>query len=550
VTPRQARQTNGAAAALAAAFALAAPCLAEVRARVDRVPCVPGGVAAIPVQRTEGDPWPARIDVRVGELNAAAALVWVGARPDDGARGWTRSPERFDAVPVADMPADPPPESMGEVFAMVTLPASGEGALAIGGVPLRADWLPPPRRVRADAPLLQLPATPADDRPDPDAPAEFWRWSLLAERQGARIGEPRGDAADRLLARYLEGLWLGGLERVRAVSPGIHSELVELLTGTADDHEGGRTVAAWIARPAELQALLGILVGGERSPQDTAQAALTWARERWTCTPWVEEDAGDRVLLAFANPTAGERVIRLAWRGGMADAVPTAVAARPRRVTRAWVDRPPLSPAAGDGPVVERSRAATLDATDGGIARRIDVGGREYPVAPPGLSFGMFVPALSLAEAQAGAIGPPDPAWRTTLSLRRRAERWELLVEAFRPAGASSAVDDHVGVRIGDPASPTHEFIVSADGSLEMRAGSDDGVAAGFMAWDDRWRARIELPESWLPTPMPGARPLLLSADRTPGSVRARQTAGLARPPWATAAPVLVDLGAWDDLGR
>ena len=538
-----------AAVAFAAALASAAPCAGEVRARVDRVPCVPGGVAAIPVQRTEGEPWPARIDVRVGDLNAPAILVWVGMRPDDGVRCWTRSPEQFDAIAIADLPAEPAPESIGDVFAMVTLPASGEGALAIAGVPLRADWLPAPRRVRADAALLQVPATFADDRPDPAAPAEFWRWSLLAERQGVRIGDPRGDPADRLLARYLEGLWLGGLERVRSASPGIHAELLELLTGTAEDQECRRTVAAWVARPAELQALLSILVDGDRSPQDAAQASLTWARERWTCTPWIEQDAGDRVLLAVANPTAGDRVIRVAWRNGGPEAVPTAIAARPRRVTRAWVNRLPLAPAAG-APVAERTRAESLDAVDAGIPRRIDVGAREYPVQPPSLPFGMFVPPLSLAEAQAGAIDPPDPAWRTTMSLRKRGERWEIFVEAFRPPGVPAPEGDGVVVRFGDPASPTHEFTVSADGALELRTGSDDGVAAGFMAWQDRWRARIELPEAWLPSATPGARPLLLSAERLPGSVRGRQSAGIARPPWAPPAPVMVDLGAWDDLGR
>ena len=546
---RRSPDAQRALAAIAVALAASSPCAAEVRARVDRVACVPGGVAAIPVQRTEGEPWPSRMEVRVGELNAVATLVWVGMRADDGARAWTRSPEQFDAMVVADMPAEPLPESVGEVFAMVTLPASGEGALEIAGVPLRADWLPPPRRVRADAPVLQLPPTFADDRPDPAAPAEFWRWSLLAERQGARIGEPRGDAADRLLARYLEGLWLAGLERVRAESPGIHAELVELLTGTAEDQENRRTVAAWIARPAELQALLAILVDGERPAKDAAQAALTWARERWTCTPWIERDEGDRVLLAVANPTAGDRVVRVSWRNGGPDSVPTAIMARPRRVTRAWIDRLPLAPAAG-APVAERTRAEALDAVDAGIPRRIDVGAREYPVQPPGLPFGLFVPPLSLAEAQAGAIGPPDPAWRTTMSLRKRGDRWELFIEAFRPAGSSSPADDGVTVRFGDPASPTHEFTVSAGGSLEMRAGADDGVSAGFMSWADRWRARVELPEAWLPTAMPGARPLLLSAERTPGSVRGRQSAGLARPPWQPAAPVMVDLGAWDDLGR
>jgi hypothetical protein len=477
-------------------------------------------------------------------------VVWVGARADDGMRTWTRSEERVDATMIAEVAATPEPESTGEVFAMVSLPVSGEGAIEVAGSPVRAAWLPVPRRLRADAPVLSIPGTIADDRPDPTTPAEHWRWTLLAERQGARIGDPRGDAADRLLAQYLAGLWLAGLERVRGASPGVHAELVELLTGTSEDLDHGRTVGAWIARTSELRSLLGILVDEERSPQDAAQAALTWARNRWTCTAWIEEDAGDRVLLAVANPLGGERVLRAEWAGGAGQSVPTAIVAKPRRITRTWLDRPGLQPSA-DPYVVDRMRAESLELTDGAARTRLAVGAREYPVQPPALSFGSFVPGLSLAEAQAGALQPPPAEWRTTASLRKREGRWELFVEAFRPEGSAAAEEDRLTVRLGDPSAPTYAFVVSGDGALTMLVGPDEGIAAGFMAWQDRWRARIELPESWLPPITPGARPLLVSAERVPGPGECRQTAGLARPSWtASAGAILVDLGAWDDLGR
>ena len=523
---------------------------ADVRPRVESVPCVPGGVAAIPVERTPGEPWPSRVAVRIGDLRSTAPIVWVGPRADDGVRTWTRSEERVDATMIAEVSATPEPESTGEVFAMVSLPVSGEGAIEVAGSTVRAAWLPVPRRLRADAPVLSIPATIADDRPDPTTPAEHWRWSLLAERQGARIGDPRGDAADRLLAQYLAGLWLAGLERVRGASPGVHAELAELLTGTSEDLDHGRTVGAWIARTDELRSLLGILVDEDRTPQDAAQAALTWARNRWTCTAWVEEDAGDRVLVAVANPLGGERVLRAEWTGGAGQSVPTAIVAKPRRITRTWLDRPGLQPSA-DPYVVDRMRAETLELSDGAARTRLAIGAREYPVQPPALSFGTFVPALTLAEAQAGSLQPSAGAWRTTASLRKREGRWELFAEAFRPAGVALADEDRLTVRLGDPAAPTHAFVVSGDGTITMIAGPDDGVAAGFMAWQDRWRARIELPESWLPPLVPGARPLLVSVERVPGAGEGRQTAGLARPSWtASAGPILVDLGAWDDLGR
>lgn len=527
-----------------------ARCPAEVRPRVDRLSCVPGGIAAVPMARDDGDAWPDRVPVSVGGLSASAPLVWVGASADDGARSWTRSPEQYRVLAVGAFEGPARPEEVGDVFALVPLPASGDGVVRVAGTPVRAHWLPLPRRLRPDAAVLPVPPTAADDRPDPGTPAEHWRWAVLAERQGARLGEPRGDANARALAHSLEGLWLGGLERVRAQSAGIHAELVDLLVGVAEDREERRAVAAWIARPAELRALLAVLIDPQRTDAEVAQAALSWARERWSCTAWVESDAGDRVLLAVANPTAGERSLRASWRNSAGDSVPVAVVAPPRSLVRAWIDRPPLRPVAGAAEI-DRARPEAIDLKDGDAGFLVAAGAREYPVRPPGLPTGAFAPPLSLAEAQASAIVPPDPLWQTSMTVRKRGERWELLVEAFRPAGAPDPSTDRVTVRVGDPASPTHEFTVSADGSLEMSAGPDDGVAAGFMSWGDRWRARIELPEAWLPSAVPGARPFMLSAERTPGSVRARQTAGLALPQWSRhGAPVLVDLAAWDDLGR
>lgn len=536
--------------AVACALACATRLHADLRPRLDAVPCVPGGIAAIPLERTAGEPWPARIPVRIGDLRSSAPLIWVGARADDGVRSWTRAPEQVDAVPLAEMPASPEPESVGEVFAMVELPASGEGAIEVGGLPVTARWLPVPRRVRSDAPVLSIPSTVADDRPDPASSVEHWRWTLVAERQGARVGDPRGDAADRLWARHVENLWLAGLERVRGTSKGIHAELVELLTACIEDLDHGKQVAAWVARPGELRALLSILVDVDRSDADAAQAALTWLRNRWTCTAWIEEDVADRVLLAVANPLGGERVLKAEWIGSAGQSETASIVARPRRITRAWIDRPALAPGS-ESIAIDRIRTEALELADGAARLRLGVGAREYPVRPPGLAFGTFVPPLSLADAQAGSIGPPPAPWRTQASLRLRQGTWELFIEAFRPAGAGGLAADRVTVRIGDPASPAQCFAVAADGSLQMVAGPDDGVTAGFMAWDDRWRARIELPEAWLPSSMPGARPLLLSVERTAPGAGGTQSAGLARPPWlGRAAPILVDLAAWDELER
>ena len=522
----------------------------DIRPRFDSVVCTPGGVAAIALERTALSEWPARIPVKIGALQSQATLVLIAPRPDDGLRSWTRAPAQVDVALVSELPETPEPETLGGIFAMVELPASGEGSIEIGGVTMTVHWLPAPKRVRADAPVLFIPATISDDRPDPNTPFEFWRWALIAERQGARIGEPRGRAAEKLWARHVQSLWLGALERVRATSRGVHDELSDLLAGVVEDPDYARSVAAWVVRPEDLRTLLALLVDHQRNNAEVVEAALTWARGRWTCTMWVEEDCGDRIRLAVANPTSGERILHLSWSGSAGDSSTSALVVPPHRIARAWVDRPPLQPSA-DAYSNDRTRTESLEATDGEAHMKLMVGGREYPVKPPALAFGAFMPPLSLADIQSSSIEPIASAWQTSASLRCRAGRWELFVEAFRPQDAPAPERDELIVRIGDASDPSRVLRITGDGALEMKVGDDDGVAVGFMAWTDRWRARVEIPEKWLGTPTPGARPLLLSVERVPGPAQPRQCAGLSRPAWLPSAPpILVDLGLWGNLGR
>ena len=537
-------------ASCAVAFLTPIAAARDIRPRFDSVVCTPGGVAAIALERTALSEWPARIPVKIGALQSQATLVLIAPRPDDGLRSWTRAPAQVDVALVSELPESPEPETLGGIFAMVELPASGEGSIEIGGVTMTVHWLPAPKRVRADAPVLFVPATISDDRPDPNTPFEFWRWALIAERQGARIGEPRGRAAEKLWARHVQSLWLGALERVRATSRGVHDELSDLLAGVVEDPDYARSVAAWVVRPEDLRTLLALLVDHQRNNAEIVEAALTWARGRWTCTMWVEEDCGDRIRLAVANPTSGERILQLSWNGSAGESSTSALVVPPHRIARAWVDRPPLQPTA-DAYNNDRMRTESLEATDGEAHMKLMVGGREYPVKPPALAFGAFMPPLSLADIQSSSIEPIAPAWQTSASLRCRAGRWELFVEAFRPQGAPAPERDEVIVRIGDASDPSRVLRITGDGALEMKLGDDDGVAVGFMAWTDRWRARVEIPEKWLATPTPGARPLLLSVERVPGPAQPRQSAGLSRPAWLPSAPpILVDLGLWGNLGR
>ena len=532
---------------------LATQAHADIRPAVEGIACVPGGVAAVPLQRAEGDQWPATVPVQVGNLNTQGVVVWVAPRRDSGARYWTRTPDQVDVQPVD---REPPPGVAAQVLALIELPALS-GDVLVCGVKLEANWLmaaPPPVNGAASMPW---PQSPALDLPDTDSPSEYWRWCLLAQSRDQVPPPPNGTQVERLWARHAASLWTAGMERVRQASVGVHRALLDALVGTAQDPAlpPPSQVGAWIADPMRLRALLGVLLDASTRSDQLAQSALSWLKAHRLLTVWVESDSGDRVLFAAANPTAEEAVVRLAW-VGEEDPVSQALLVPPHQVVRMWVDRPPLQ-ASADPVSVERMRPERIQLSVGDNRQIMDIGPREYAVRPPGLSFGTLLPPLSLADAQAGVIAPPPPAWRATAQLRRRQGRWELLVECMHPTPQGESdihpdSEDEVTFRLGDPQAPVRTVRVAGDGRLAVDGGPDDGASAGFMRWPDRWRARVELPDAWIPSAAVGlagsSRPMVFSLERAPGRGLPRQTAVLAVPEWLRWPPaVIADLSAWSD---
>jgi hypothetical protein len=530
---------------------------ADVRPAVQTPACVPGGVAAIPLRRDPGDAWPSTVEVKVGGFTTVGVVAWVASRATP-VRHWTSSNDQVQVRAIADAPREAPPEATGAVIALVELPAIS-GAMEVLGVALEPNWLLDRALPVTGTGVLPWPVEPAPGLPDTGTCSEYWRWCLLAEARGEQPPPAPGDAMEQLWARHVASLWMAGLHRVKLGSEGVHRELIESLTAVAGDPHlpPPGEVAAWIADPGDVSALLGVLLEASTRPEQIAQSALSWVRAHWPFTVWVEADAGDRVLLAVANPLRSEQVLRLRWVTG-ADPTGVALVAPPRSVSRHWVDRPAL-PATTDSVPIDRMRPEQAELQCGPLRRRLAVGPREYPARPPGLSFGTLAPPLTLAEAQQQRMQPVPLAWQTTASLRRRQGRWEFIVECMRPAvgtgGVQADADDEITLRIGDPESPLRTVRVSVEGALGVDGGLTDGVTAGFMRWSDRWRVRIEIPNAWLPAATGAstgveARPMMFSLERESGDGRPRQTAGLAVPPWKRLAPaVMVDLGPWSDLG-
>lgn len=414
----------------------------------------------------------------------------------------------------------------------------------------------PERDSIVDANTLRI-AGSADDRPDARSPGEYWRWVLLAQELEQRCEPPPWSGAGALYAQHRAELWCAALARIRRVSPSVAKELRELLTARARDPirpAGADSVAIWISQATELNALLAILLDGQRSHEATMRAAMGWMQSRPPLTTWIESDSGDAVTLAAANPLPEEAVLRCAWLEAPKEA-PVALLVPAHAVARIRIERPQASaarqPGQGRVELIERWRSGlTLRLESGAWRGRTVVGPGIFSVRPPGLGFSTFVPSLTLVAAQSQRLEPTPTPWRTTASIRRLAARWELFIECLRPA---QTPEDVVEITIADPLEEPVRFTIDDGGTVTMIDGAQPAdLAVHARRHADRWRVRIELPDAWIPRPQLGdpERVFQVAMERRPGPLQGRQTAVLAVPSWRPPPSIRADLSSWIEMPR
>ena len=500
-----------------------------------------GGVLAIPMQRAEGDRWPERM--RVERVDGGApidgTLAWIAASSPMLERGWTRADERLEVRPIARAPADA--TIPGVVVLLAELPSDLRGgALRVAGTQIDPVWFPLAEpRPDARKPALAAGDTPTLDRPDLLAPAEWFRWWLMADDADCSPPEPKGDRESVLYALHRAQLWQAGLDRVERVSPGVARELREHLTATCVDQRGDRTVrvAAWIARADELAALLSTLLDVSRTDEQVMEAALTRVRERVSVTCWVEADAGTSLRLACANPSPEPVRLRISWIESRF-ASPVEIQVDAGGVARRNLDRPaelmpdPLTRNAAPG-------SGTLLITGKGWETRVPVPPARIVPRPPGYAFGVLRPPLSLADAQRQRIAPPPAEWLTNASLRKRFGRWEVFVECLRPQ--STDLDELELVVAGEGVGSARVRVHEVGEPIVDGAPGIEAPRVQRGSFSDRWRCMVEFPESWVPRQ--GA--LMLGVARSPGGAGTRQTGVIAVPDWMPIPLATLDAGAW-----
>lgn len=504
----------------------------------------------VPVQFHDGD--------RTSEITGR--VVWLATPLAAREPHWTRSANptvvrtvEADVDPRTLLEATSPDRvrSVDAALLLIDVPeASDRATLTVGSDAITPTWIDAGPSLEIGAGDLsidpELAATWRNDRPDPESPFEWFRWTLIAQARGEAVPAPPGDAASQLFARHVAELWLAGLRRIEGQSEGVADAVRHWLTSTsrwavaapaAGSQSGtgtGESLATWLADPGELGSLLGILLDRNREDDVVMNAVLAWMDARTPLMVWVESDRAGRVTLALANPLADEVVARVQWLGE--NLAPLAALIAPGTIDRMTVERP-------SGRIVgpDATEAVVLAVQAENLIRRYPFAPRAVRAKPPALAFGTFVPPMTLAEVQAGRPGAVPPEWATAATLRRRGGRWEIFAECLSPAGApvGSTADDRFTLTVQG-----HQVSVRRDGTVEGDV--DALLEANVREYADRWRLRLTLPEGWLPRPGSVGAIVMIGMSRDAGALHA--TAVLPRTAIGRETPLLeIDLSAWSD---
>lgn len=518
--PRPAMAARAPASAFVLAFILAllGPGMrtagAAIELLVERPLAIKGAPLLVPVRVKGAEPSVVLIEVRNAGGPATTIegrLLWPvrGGGDETQVPRWAipsneirlrseRLPDSIDAFLAIDVP----PEHVG-VESLIVRNAVARRELRPRWIESAPADLLDRLAVRASAIVPGGPVDPALSRPDPAAPFERFRVELGARLRGWEPAAPfEPTSPDGLAARATTALWLAAIARVAEASEGAATELVEALVATCSDDTAPAPIAAWIADPAELSALLTLALDPSRAGLQLGEAVVTWLRVRSPLLLWIEEEGDTHVTVAIANSGTSEEVVRFVWLDSVwldADSAPLAAVVPPAEVVRARLARPVRR--IDDGALTEPTRPApdarcALRVEHRGQVRTIPVAPEYTDAGPAGLAFLLFQQPLDIVSAAGAGAQVAGGSLRTYVSLRPRLEGWEVFAEVRNPNGVTAA-DAVLVAGAGGTA-----IRVRGDGSIDDEAGLiaamglDSGVS--FKAFADRFRVSFPLPSAWI----------------------------------------------------
>ena len=128
--------------------------------------------------------------------------------------------------------------------------------------------------------------------------------------------------------------------------------------------------------------------------------------------------------------------------------------------------------------------------------RRLTFEERAIPVRPPGGSFGSMALPLGLAAANGDYVEVPPVQLGTGAILRRRGTTWQIFIDART---VEHSDDDRIYLVFGPSEDSRARLEVRSNGVFESSTAlGSSGLAVRVRRHVDRWRAEIDVPESWL----------------------------------------------------
>ena len=461
-----------------------APLLLPVRVAGSQSRTVEIGIEAVDGKRlgtVRGELlWPVRVTaVSVGRWATPGNPIEIEA---------TRPAGATDAFLAIAVPIDVPPRARLIVGTTRIDPAWRDRAPAdtLARIAARVSMLGP--QGERDA-LLSL--------PDPSLPLERFRFTIGVALRGWAAPTPFDDASpSSIAARAVTELWLTALARIAARSEGTAAEVAEMLVATCSDSTAPAPIAAWIADPVEVSALLSLALDPERSEDAMVEAVVSWLRVRSPLLVWIDDESRGEVVLAMANPTSVEEIVRIQWLAG--DEPPLAALVPPTEVVRVRFPRPRCAEI--DGVPIPVAGLDMLRVENRGQVRRITTSPGVIGASVGGNSFVAFTPPLDLVTVATGARSAATPIPRTLAALRPRLEGWEIFVEARGFAQSSTLPDPRAirdAIEIVGPAGAS--ITVRSDGSVDDPTDALEGLGGvRFRTFSDRYRIGFTVPPAWI----------------------------------------------------
>jgi hypothetical protein len=425
------------------------------------------------------------------------------------------------------------------------------GSIRFGGATIDPTWVALPNELPnlnifpASTEILQQ--GESDALPQWNA-LDYWRWTVLASRQGLQPPPPPSHTnVARLSALHGAQMWRIGFDALARSSRGVAAACRDLLTNVALDD--GHPFACWIVQPDVLSKLLSTLTDQHATSRQITARALRWSEEQQPFLHWLEGVYGNRVSIAMTNPTLEPSLATIVWREN--DAFPLAMELPATTTTRAKIDRVAQLDLSAFGPETFESSLQWLHLQMGTQQYALPIGPSEVVVLPPSTLLPMLHPLWNINSMRSGIPEQINNANATSVEVRKLLGNWELFIQCNGNSENNTLPNDakEPSHLIGTEAitiiyGETNAFvsIASSGAILGEHVPSDFKVTQSSNA--KGWKSRIELPSAWIID-----EHFSFSIVRTHGNSLQVETAPLPCVPWNVhQKPIVLDFSAWDQV--